>query len=45
MGRDAPRDAVIAAAAALPAVRRLMEGRVVGKQIYVPGKIVNFVLA
>jgi leucyl-tRNA synthetase len=36
---------VIAAAAAEPNVARLLEGRRVVKQIHVPDRIVNFVVA
>jgi leucyl-tRNA synthetase len=45
MTPGAPADQVIAAAAAEPNVARLLEGRRVVKQIHVPDRIVNFVVA
>jgi leucyl-tRNA synthetase len=45
MTPGAPADLVIAAAAAEPNVARLLEGRRVVKQIHVPDRIVNFVVA
>lgn len=41
---DADQATVIAAAKALPAVAKHLEGNIVKKEIYVPGKIVNFVI-
>jgi leucyl-tRNA synthetase len=42
---DAARDRIIATALQEPNVARQLEGRVIRKSIYVPGKIVNFVVA
>jgi leucyl-tRNA synthetase len=41
---DASEEAVLAAAAGEAKVARLLAGRVVAKRVYVPGRIVNFVL-
>ncbi len=41
---DLAEDAVLAAAAAEPNVARLLEGRSVIRRVYVPGRIVNFVV-
>ncbi len=41
---DAGEAEVLAVAAADPNVARLLEGRVVRRQVYVPGRVVNFVL-
>lgn len=42
--RDATRDAVLAAARTSPNVVRWLEGKDVAKEVYVPGRLVNFVL-
>jgi leucyl-tRNA synthetase len=42
---DAPRDANVAAAKAEPNVARALEGKRIVKEIYVPNRIVNFVVA
>jgi leucyl-tRNA synthetase len=42
--RDLPKDAVLRAAKELAAVARNLEGKEVRREIYVPGKIVNFVI-
>ena len=42
---DSPAEMVTAAAEAEPNVARLLEGKRVVKRIYVPGRIVNFVVA
>lgn len=42
--RDASKDEVIEAALKIPAVTRQIEGRKIRKTIYVPGKIVNFIV-
>jgi len=42
---DAPRDANLAAAKAEPNVARALRGRRIVKEIYVPNRIVNFVVA
>jgi leucyl-tRNA synthetase len=40
---DADKDAVFAAARAVPNVARFIDGKTMRREIYVPGKIVNFV--
>ena len=45
VGPGAPGEAVIAAAEAEPNVARALQGRRVMKRIYVPGRVVNFVVA
>ena len=42
---DAPRDANVAAAKAEPNVARALEGKRIVKEIYVPNRIINFVVA
>jgi leucyl-tRNA synthetase len=42
--KDATQEEVLAAAKALDGVKRHMEGKQIRKEIYVPGKIVNFVV-
>jgi leucyl-tRNA synthetase len=42
---DSPRDANIAAAKTEPNVARALTGRRIAKEIYVPNRIINFVLA
>ncbi|MCB9759838.1 MAG: leucine--tRNA ligase [Alphaproteobacteria bacterium] len=42
--RDASKEAVLAAARALPNVERFLEGMTVVKEIVVPGRLVNFVV-
>ncbi len=42
---DAPREATVAAARLEPNVARALEGRRIVKEIYVPNRIVNFVVA
>jgi leucyl-tRNA synthetase len=41
---DADKDAVLAAARELPNAARFLDGKQVVKEIYVPGKLVNFVV-
>ena len=40
----AEKDAVLAAARSMPNTQRFLEGKQVVKEIYVPGKLVNFVV-
>lgn len=40
---DADKDAVFAAAKSVPNVARHLEGKTIRKEIYVPGRLVNFV--
>jgi len=42
--RDADQEFVLAAAKELPAVQKHLEGKTIRKAIYVPGRIVNFVV-
>ncbi|KXV74264.1 hypothetical protein AD936_03625, partial [Gluconobacter japonicus] len=42
---DAPKDQVLAAAKAEPNVARALEGKRLVKEIHVPNRIVNFVVA
>ena len=44
MPPDAPRDAVIASAKAEANVSRMLQGKRIAKEIYVPNRIVNFVV-
>jgi leucyl-tRNA synthetase len=41
---DAARDDVLASARAVKNTQRFLEGKQVVKEIYVPGKLVNFVV-
>jgi len=43
IARDAAKDVVLAMAREVPAVARQLEGKTLRKEIYVPGRIVNFV--
>jgi len=45
VGVDATKDEVLAAARALETVAKQMAGKELKKEIYVPGKIINFVVA
>jgi leucyl-tRNA synthetase len=45
VAKDASQADVLAAAKALDGVKRHMEGKQIRKEIYVPGKIVNFVVS
>ena len=44
VAKDAPSDEVLAAAKALPGIVRHLEGKVLVKEIVVPGKLVNLVV-
>jgi leucyl-tRNA synthetase len=41
---EATKDEVLAAAKALPRIQELLEGKTIIKEIFVPGKLVNFVV-
>ena len=43
IAKDAGKDDVLAAAKALPNVERFLEGKTIRKEIFVPGRLVNFV--
>ena len=45
VSKTAPQTEILAAAKDLEAVQRNIEGKMIRKEIYVPGKIVNFVIA
>jgi leucyl-tRNA synthetase len=42
---DASEEAIVATAAAEPNVARALTGQSVVKRVYIPGRVVNFVLA
>jgi leucyl-tRNA synthetase len=44
VSKTASKEAVIAAAKELESVQRQFDGKELAKEIYVPGKIVNFVV-
>ena len=43
VGVDMPKDEVIALAKAEPKIAELLDGKKIKKEIFVPGKLVNFV--
>ena len=44
LATDASKEAIILAAKELEAVQRQLDGKTLVKEIYVPGKIINFVV-